>query len=200
VYKPRQHLSVDEAMIHFKGRHHAVQYMPMKPIKWGFKVWVCAEAASGYALQVDVYSGKLAVPERAAARKRLGLGYDVVNEITRMYQQKNHIITYDRFFSSVHLAEHLLAQQTYIISTVKLDHKLLPRDFKLVKLTKKNPDPMVEMQRGIIVLRYCSLTIFGRVYYTSLYLSCLLRFIISSVGSYLGFEIIRSLKNVTVMT
>ena len=34
------------------------QYMPMKPVKWGFKVWVRADAVTGYFCDCDVYIGK----------------------------------------------------------------------------------------------------------------------------------------------
>ena len=36
-YKPNQQVSVDEAMILFKGRSTFKQYMPMKPTKRGYK-------------------------------------------------------------------------------------------------------------------------------------------------------------------
>lgn len=45
-------------MIPFKGRSSMKQYLPMKPIKRGFKVWVLAEAKSGYISSFDVYTGK----------------------------------------------------------------------------------------------------------------------------------------------
>lgn len=34
-----QQISVDEAMVKFKGRSSIKQYMPLKPIKRGFKIW-----------------------------------------------------------------------------------------------------------------------------------------------------------------
>jgi len=37
-YQPRRVISIDEAMVPFKGRSFLRQYMPVKPIKWGIKV------------------------------------------------------------------------------------------------------------------------------------------------------------------
>lgn len=48
VYSPHREASVDEAMIGFKGRSSMKQYVPKKPVKRGFKVWVRADAISGY--------------------------------------------------------------------------------------------------------------------------------------------------------
>ena len=34
------------------------QYLPLKPTKRGFKVWVVAESSTGYFLDLQVYVGK----------------------------------------------------------------------------------------------------------------------------------------------
>lgn len=51
-------MSIDESMIPFKGRSSLKQYMPMKPIKRGYKVWCLADSKTGYILKFDVYTGK----------------------------------------------------------------------------------------------------------------------------------------------
>ena len=58
VYTPRQHLSVDEAMIGFKGRLSWIQYMPKKPTKWGVKAWVVADSSNGYVSNFKLYTGE----------------------------------------------------------------------------------------------------------------------------------------------
>ena len=50
--------SIDEAMILFKGRSSLRQYMPLKPTKRGYKVWVRADSKSGYVYQFDIYTGR----------------------------------------------------------------------------------------------------------------------------------------------
>lgn len=149
LYKPGQHLSVDEAMIAFDGRHSSKQYLPSKPHPYGFKVWVCAESVSGYALQVEVYTGKAPSVEQTAVRKEFGLGYDVVSRLTEQYQYKYHVIYYDRYFSSVPLAEMLLARQTYCCSTVHLNRKGLPVEAKKLIVAS---GVVVEFQKGNLLL------------------------------------------------
>ena len=56
--RPQKYLSVDKAMVKFKGRLGMKQYMPMKPVKCGIKVWVCAEAPSGFVCDFQVYREK----------------------------------------------------------------------------------------------------------------------------------------------
>ena len=47
AYNLHRDVSVDEAMVPFKGRSTLKQYMPMKPVKHGFKVWMLADAHTG---------------------------------------------------------------------------------------------------------------------------------------------------------
>lgn len=47
VYKPSGVVTVDESMIPFKGRYVLKQYMPKKPIKWGYKVWCLCDSYTG---------------------------------------------------------------------------------------------------------------------------------------------------------
>jgi hypothetical protein len=42
VYIPSSVMAVDESMVQFNGRFSMKQYMPMKPVKRGYKVWCLA--------------------------------------------------------------------------------------------------------------------------------------------------------------
>ena len=54
AYNLHCQLSIDEAMVPFKGRSSMKQYMP---IKRGFKIWVIADALNGYFYDVIPYIG-----------------------------------------------------------------------------------------------------------------------------------------------
>ena len=57
-YRPSKTVSIDEAMIPFKGRLSLRQYMPLKPVKRGIKVWECADSSNGFVCDLEVYTGK----------------------------------------------------------------------------------------------------------------------------------------------
>ena len=57
AYNLHRELSVDEAMVLFKGRSSLKQYMPLKPVKKGYKVWRLCDATNGYAYNFQVYTG-----------------------------------------------------------------------------------------------------------------------------------------------
>ena len=58
LYVPDGHFTLDESMTKFKGRLQFRQYMPVKPIKWGVKVWTLAESTTGYMSWFQVYTGR----------------------------------------------------------------------------------------------------------------------------------------------
>jgi hypothetical protein len=41
-------LSIDEAIVSFKGRIWFLQYLPNKPNKWGMKAYSLADSVTGY--------------------------------------------------------------------------------------------------------------------------------------------------------
>ena len=76
------------------------QFMPMKPVKHGIKVWECAEASSGFVCDFQVCPGK-----RQDGVTEKNLGYLVVHDLTQNFTGKNHHIFCDNFFTSVSLPE-----------------------------------------------------------------------------------------------
>ena len=59
MYLPHKEVAIDEAMIKFTGQSFLKQYMRMKPIKRGIKVWVLGDSSNGYFCNFQVYTGKV---------------------------------------------------------------------------------------------------------------------------------------------
>ena len=57
-YVPHEHVTVDEAMVPFKGRLGFKQFMKDKPMKSGIKLWVLADAVTAYCYNLEVYTSK----------------------------------------------------------------------------------------------------------------------------------------------
>jgi hypothetical protein len=55
AYYPHRELAVDEAMVLFKGRSSIKQYMPLKPIKRGYKVWCSCDSRNRVAYDYKVH-------------------------------------------------------------------------------------------------------------------------------------------------
>nr|XP_006812366.1 PREDICTED: piggyBac transposable element-derived protein 4-like [Saccoglossus kowalevskii] len=141
-FYPFKEISVDEAMCKFKGRSHMIQYMPGKPVKWGFKIWSVACPRTGYTFDMSPYTGKKSTPEK-------GLGYQVVCDLTQQYFYFGHHIYYDNFFSSVQIALDLYSKDTYICSTIRKNSKGLPGEIKnSVKM--KQGDYIVRQSQKVV--------------------------------------------------
>ena len=75
-------VSVEEAMIPFKGRSSMKQYLPLKPTKRGIKVWVLADAHTCYVSRLQVYTG------RSGEKSNNGLGASVVKNLCQSIKKR----------------------------------------------------------------------------------------------------------------
>ncbi|KAL4152634.1 hypothetical protein QTP88_000467 [Uroleucon formosanum] len=99
------------------------QYMPMKPIKRGFKVWALADSASGYLINFEIYTGK-----NSNNLTEFGLGENVVLNLSQYLEMKFHCIYFDNFFTSLPLAEKLLNNDIFSCGTFRINKKYYPKD------------------------------------------------------------------------
>ena len=129
VYQPQRDVSVDEAMVKFQGRSSLKQYLPLKPVKRGIKVWVLADT-NGYFYNMQVYTGR----EKSSEK---GLGARVVKDLTLPLQHKFHHIYCDNFFTSVQLFEDLEKVGIYACGTARSDRTGFPPQLKNIKLTTR---------------------------------------------------------------
>lgn len=128
-YQPNRENSIDEAMVKFKGRSALKQYVPKKPIKRGFKVWVRADSINGYICDFQVYTGK----DDSAETQ---LGAKVVKSLSRSLVGGHYHLYYDNFFSTVELFDDLLEDGSYACGTFRRDRKGIPDVIKTTQLCK----------------------------------------------------------------
>ena len=130
TYTPHCETAVDEAMTKFQGRSSLKQYMPMKPVKRGIKVWVLGDSHNGYFSRFDIYTGKGASPEK-------GLGARVVKSLTEPLKNKFHHVYFDNFFTSEQLLTDLEKDGIYGCGTARKDRRGFPDALKKPKLKER---------------------------------------------------------------
>ena len=69
-YQPTQHVSVDESMVPYFGKHGAKQYIHGKPIMFWFKLWVMGTPLR-YCIKFCQYAGKDSILQEY---ENIGLG------------------------------------------------------------------------------------------------------------------------------
>ena len=115
VWNPGKNISIDEAMIPFKGRSSLKQH----------KVWARADADNGYVSAFEVYTG------RKGNTTEKGLGTAVVKGLTEQLHGTYRHVFYNNFFSSVDLALDLLKP---------LSHGLINNPSRIRIRPKYNPN------------------------------------------------------------
>lgn len=130
-YSPSSYQAIDESMVAFKGRSSMKQYLPMKPIKRGYKVWCRADSTTGYLLQFEVYEGKNA--QRPANQS---LGEHVVLSLSENIQPGTRLF-FDNYFTCTRLMETLADRSILAAGTVRTNRKDLPVELKRNNRLKK---------------------------------------------------------------
>ena len=145
-FEPHCEQAVDEAMIPFQGRSSIKQYMPLKPTKRGFKVWVRGDSPTGYFCEFDVYEGQADSTSDSSDVQ----GAKVVKKHTRRIVGKFHHVFFDNFFSSTKLVQDLLDDDIYSCGTVHTDRKGWPLDLK--KKTKTHLKNVLHMKKRFVYI------------------------------------------------
>ena len=106
------------------------QYLPLKPVKRGFKVWIIADSANGYFLDLQVYVGS------KGEGIEHGLGERVVLRLTEQYWGVHHQLYCDNFFSSPRLIQELFSNKVYACGTVRQTRCNFPQDLRRITLAR----------------------------------------------------------------
>ncbi len=91
-FYPSQNIAVDERMVKSKARFSCKQYIRLKPVKWGFKLWVLAYSETGYTWNFNVYRGK-----EGETVSSNGLGFDVVTNLVDGLENQGFVVYTDNF-------------------------------------------------------------------------------------------------------
>ncbi|XP_046674785.1 piggyBac transposable element-derived protein 2-like [Homalodisca vitripennis] len=133
---PPEFLAVDEAIIPFKGRSRAKQYLKKKPKKWGFKSWVLA-ASNGYVCKFEMYQGK-----RQESTSDMGVISDTVLRLCSHISGKNHKLFLDNLFTNYKLLKILKGKGIEVVGVFRSD-RLYGADASL-----EEPKQFGKMKRG----------------------------------------------------
>ncbi|KAK0137988.1 PiggyBac transposable element-derived protein 4 [Merluccius polli] len=141
LYEVDGNVSVDESMIKFKGHLAFRQYLPMKPTKWGVKVWVMSESSTGYVTNFQIYAGREGSTEK-------GLAHHVVMDLARPYYGSHLSVYMDNFYTGVSLFEEMKSHGLYACGTVRANRAGLPKNERLTKKASMGKHKFRVAQKG----------------------------------------------------
>jgi hypothetical protein len=116
-FTPSQQLALDEAMVAFKGRSPIKQYIPSKPHKWGYKIYCLS--SEDYLLHFEVYAG-------AERRSDDGVTFDTVMRMIRGYENKQHVLFIDNWFTSPAVLDALKQRGVRCCGSVRRNRRGMP--------------------------------------------------------------------------
>ncbi|XP_072049940.1 piggyBac transposable element-derived protein 4-like [Amphiura filiformis] len=140
-YRCVRDLSIDEAMVRYKGFKSTAHkfFMPLKPIGTGFKIYALCEATTGYMTNFKTH-----ITTYPATKID-----DLTSDLASTVEDRNHHIYTDKFYTSIPLAQRLLNKKIYLTGSIKLGRKGLPKS--LLSTT----DKMTRLKRTRRGTYYC---------------------------------------------
>lgn len=151
-----QDISIDEMIIPFTGKCGIKQYCPNKPNPEGLKAFVLANP-DGIVCDLVIYQGDTTFPEESAAG--FGLGESAVINLTKTLVP-GHILYFDRYFSSLKLAQELNERGFKCVGTLmksripKPLQEVLPEDKELKKKGRGSNSVYVNSDSSVAVTKW----------------------------------------------
>ncbi|XP_049306580.1 piggyBac transposable element-derived protein 1-like isoform X2 [Bactrocera dorsalis] len=143
--------SIDEQMIAYKGQHNLKQYLPMKPHKWGFKMFTRA-GVSGIIYDFTLYIG-----EGTCKTYGLGISSDIVLFLSsNLPVNQNFKLFFDNWFSSISLMIALKEKGILAVGTIRsnrLKNCALISEKDLQKRGRGSSDFKYEATHNLIACR-----------------------------------------------
>ena len=123
------------------NRSIMTQYIHTKASKFGIKMWLLVEEATGYVVHCIPYRGRLF--DRAPAGRLFGLHIGGSLPSAADMLHKNYHVCCDSIFTSIQLGEELLRDNTYITGTLRKNRQMPQR----VKYCRLGPNQTIFMRR-----------------------------------------------------
>ncbi|XP_060873874.1 piggyBac transposable element-derived protein 3-like [Metopolophium dirhodum] len=116
----KEHLAVDEQMCSTKARSSVKVYMPNKPHKWGYKLFVLS-GASGFAYNFELFTGQENNSElRNKNEPDLGSSANVVVRLGRVIpKHQNYKLFFDNYYTTLPLLVYLKIENILSLGTVR---------------------------------------------------------------------------------
>lgn len=129
-------LSVDEQVCATKVHHYMKQYNPMKPHKWGYKLFILS-GISGFAYNFEINSGQ-ENSEMLPNEPDLGASANVLRLSQIVPEDQHYQIYFDNYYTTLPLLLHLETKKIHSLVTIRRNRfpgLKLPED----KVLKKKP-------------------------------------------------------------
>lgn len=110
-------LTLDEAMVKFKGKLKFRQYLKDKPVKWGIKCFLMCDSFSGYCYKIEVYTGKSTIINNIA--KTNTYTHDLVMRMAEGFENYWRVIYFDNYYTTIKIVKSLYEKKIGCVGTLR---------------------------------------------------------------------------------
>nr|CAH7734254.1 unnamed protein product [Callosobruchus chinensis] len=131
-YGPKKELSIDESLLHFRGRLGFRVYIKNKKDRYGIKFFELT-TSDGYLLNMEMYSGRTDNKDRLESKTDT-----IIMNLMKPFLHKGHELYMDNYYNSVRLSQKLLSFKTHTTGTLRANRRGNPKNVTKRKLKKAN--------------------------------------------------------------
>ncbi|CAN2388364.1 Transposase IS4, partial [Pristimantis euphronides] len=152
AYTPEKNISIDESLVHFRGRLKFRQYLPSKRARYGIKVYKLCESTSGYTFKFRIYEGKDRRIEPPNCPPSLGISGKIVWDLVHPLLDQGYHLYLDNFYTSVPLFQCLASRSTVACGTARKCQRSLPKP--LVSQLLRRGDSAALCSGNVLCVKY----------------------------------------------
>ena len=145
-------VSIDEALLLWKGRLSWKQFIRTKRARFGIKTFVLADASTGYVWNSVIYTG-----DDTRINPDLNFTDNATNIVMSLAENildEGRCIYVDNWYSFVELLDELGKRSTDVIGTVRKGRKALPKDVVNAKLNKEETKTAYSPQYNALCMQW----------------------------------------------
>ena len=143
-----KNITINEAMIPYKGKLSIKQRMLGKPVCWRIKLFPLCDSETAYVSRFEVYLRKARDNEDTSA---IGKGGAVVARLTNDFHHKGHCLFVDYWYSSLALRILLKSRGIYVCGTTKGNRRGYPAELKAFRApAQKRGASSLRVYQGVV--------------------------------------------------
>lgn len=134
LYIPERDVSIYDNLVLCKDRLGWDQSIPMKPSRFGIKIYMLCESNTGYLYSFFMYTGKRTIISEKY--KHMPRTSQIVLALADSLLGMGYCITTGHYYTSPQLADFLISKQTDLLGLLRSNRKDLPLEFSNKKIKK----------------------------------------------------------------
>ena len=160
-YVLHRELTIDERIVKFTGRLSFLQFIRNKPNQYGIKIYILADAHTGYVYNWKVYTGAEGRRNNLEGQNQNGEGRNsnsqgsapkIMNTIAELTNNRGHVVCFDSYYCYLQVVQHLARKSIGCVATLDSRRKFFPNEIKKPSSTMENQQTVFRRNNNLMAL------------------------------------------------